>query len=86
MKWLKDPKQNAESVTLTFVAVTFVFTIVSLGLSHYFLSCLPATGMSIALFALTMVFYRMRRLDDVAINLKTGSIEVKQNDNIQNNK
>ncbi len=77
MRWLKDPKQQAESVTLTFVAVTFVFTIISLSLAHYFLSCLPATALSIALFALTMLFYRMRRVDEFTFNAKTGEVSAK---------
>jgi hypothetical protein len=75
--FIRDPKLNVKSVTVTFVVVSFVLSVVSICLSHKFQSCIPASVMSMMLFALCMLFYRLRKVDEFSINLKTGSIEAK---------
>lgn len=73
--FIKDPKIDQKSVTVTFVVISFILTIISLCISHYFLSSLPASGLSILLFSLCMLFYRLRKLDSFRVNVKTGEIE-----------
>jgi hypothetical protein len=75
--FIRDPKLNVKSVTVTFVCISFLLCVVSLCLSHKFLSCLPATGLSILLFALCMLFYRLRKVDEFSLNVKTGEISAK---------
>lgn len=74
---IKDPKIDQKSLTVTLVVVSFVLSIVSLIASHYFLSCLPASVLSITLFSLCMLFYRLRKLDSFSIDLKQGKIDAK---------
>ena len=78
--FLFDPTTKKPSVTLMFMYITFIMTVVSVGAAHFFPSMIPATILSIAFWVLSVVFYRMRRLDDLSVNLKTGAIEVKDNE------
>lgn len=77
MKFIKDPKSNIQSATLTFAVASFILSIVSIILSHKFLNSIPATILSILLFTLCMFFYRLRRIDEFSVNLKTGEVSAK---------
>jgi hypothetical protein len=73
--FIQDPKIKQKSVTVTFVVISFVLSILSLTVSHFWLTALPATSLTILLFALCMLFYRLRKIDGFKINVKSGEIE-----------
>jgi len=73
--FIKDPKIDVKSVSITLLIVSFLLCLTSIGLSHYFLSCLPASGLSLLLFALCYLMYRLRKLDSFKLDVKTGEIE-----------
>lgn len=66
---------NIKSITNTFVIISFILSIASICLSHKFISCLPASCLSISLFALVMLFSRLHNIDSFKLNVKTGDIE-----------
>ena len=78
--FIRDPKLNVKSVCVTFAVVSFILSICSIALSHKFLSCLPGSILSVLLFVLCMVFYRIRRVDELSLNLKSGEVEIKDSD------
>ncbi len=75
--FITDPKVNQKSLTLTLTVVSFLLAVSSIVTSHVYLSCLPASVLSVLLFALCMLFYRLRKLDSFDINLKSGEISAK---------
>ncbi len=75
LRFLKDPKTHQNSVTVTFVTISFLLSIISICLSLKFTSCLPASILGVLLFGLCMAFYRLRKLDSFSIDLKSGKIE-----------
>ena len=75
--FLHDPTTNKPSVTLLFLYVTFLNMLGSVIALHFLSNLMSATLVSVGVWALAMVFYRMRRIDDLNVNLKTGSVEVK---------
>ncbi len=75
--FIYDPKIHVKSVSVTILVVSFVLCIISLGLSHVFVQCLPATVLSLLLFAFSYFMYRLRKLDDFSLNLKTGEVSAK---------
>lgn len=77
MKFIQDPKTHQESITVTFALVSFILSILSLITSHIWAQCLPASILSILLFALCMLFYRLRKIDSFKVDVKEGSVEVK---------
>ncbi len=81
--FISDPKLNEKSVTVTFVVLSFVLSVGSLISSHFFATSLPASVLSILLFALCMLFYRLRKLDSFKINLKTGDIEAEDKEDVK---
>lgn len=75
--FIRDPKLNVKSVSVTILIISFVLCLISLALSHVSAQCIPATILSLLLFAFSYFMYRMRKIDDFSLNLKTGSIEAK---------
>jgi hypothetical protein len=73
--FIKDPKLNVKSVSITLLIISFVLCVSSIALSHYFLNCLPASGLSLLLFALCYLMYRLRKIDSFKLDVKTGEIE-----------
>ncbi len=79
MNFLLDPKLKTRSVTVTFNVASFVLAVSSIVSCHFFPGVLPATTSAIVLFVICMVFYRIRKIDDLKLNVKTGDIEIKDN-------
>jgi len=69
-----------KSLLATFTVIAFVMTIASLVISHIFYSCLPATVLTILFFALNLLFYRLTKIDEFSVNLKTGAVEARDDD------
>lgn len=79
--FIKDPKLDVKSVTVTFVVISFLISIGSIISSHFFSTSIPASILSILLFTLCMLFYRVRKIDSFKINLQSGEIEAEDKEN-----
>lgn len=71
-----DLTTNKPSVTLLFAYVSFLICVASITALHFFSQLQSASLISIGFFIVCLVFYRLRRLDDVKINVKTGAVEL----------
>lgn len=71
-----DPTTKSPSVTLLFAYITFVFMMLSLIGLHIYKEILQATIVSIIVWVLSVVFYRLRELDKVKIDIKNQSIDL----------
>jgi hypothetical protein len=76
--FIRDPKIKEKSVSVTILVISFVLCLSSLVSSHFFAQCLPASVLSLLLFAFSYFMYRMRKIDDFSLNLKTGEVEAKE--------
>lgn len=71
-----DPVQKQPSVTLLFVYITFIMAATSSIALNFTESTLTASLVAICFWALAFIFYRLRRLDKVKIDLDDRSIEL----------
>lgn len=78
--FVHDPETNSPSVTLLFPYITFIITVISLIATHFYPDMLQATAMSLLFWAVSVIFYRLRKLDKVKINLKNQEIELDSED------
>lgn len=82
MEWpfVHDPVKGKPSVTLLFFYITFCLTTLAISASSTMLiikgSYLQATMMPMLAWFSAFVFYRLRRLDSVKINLAEKSVEL----------
>lgn len=81
--FIKDPKINAKSVSVTLLIVSFGLSILSISLSHKFVSCLPASILSLLMFAFCYLMYRLRKVDDFKLNLKTGEVSAEDKEDVK---
>ena len=77
MKLLISSDINPKSLLGTFTVASFLMAFISIIISHIFTICLPATILSILFFALNLLIYRINRIDELNLNLKTGAIEAR---------
>lgn len=86
MYWpfVHDPQRNEPSVTLMFFYITFVLSITFVSVSSIMLliknELINATLMPTLLMLLGFVFYRLRNLDKVKIDLNDQEIELSSTD------
>lgn len=78
--FLVDPATKEPSVTLLFTYISYLLSIVSIIVLHFIPSVQSASITSISLFVICLIFYRLRKLDDVSINLKSGEIKIDSED------
>ena len=71
-----DSFTKQPSITLFFAYVTFVVMMLSLIGLHIYKQILQATLLSVLVWVLAVVFYRLRELDKVKIDLKDQSIDL----------
>lgn len=71
-----DPEQKKASVTLLQVYISAFLTAASLIALHFKPTLWPATAGCMLWWALSFVFYRMRKLDKVKFNLEEKSLEL----------
>ena len=75
--FLHDPVSKQPSVTLLFAYVSFILVLISIVCLHFYAQIQSASLVSILFFVICMVFYRLRKLDSVAVNLKSGEVALK---------
>jgi hypothetical protein len=78
--FIEDPKLNVKSVSVTLLIISFVLCVSSLVASHVLAQCLPASVLSLLLFAFCYFMYRLRRIDEFQVNLKSGEISAKDDE------
>jgi hypothetical protein len=78
--FIQDPRIKEKSVSVTLLVISFLLCVVSLISSHFFAQCIPASVLSLLLFAFSYFMYRLRKVDEFSLNLKTGQIEAKDDD------
>jgi hypothetical protein len=71
-----DSSAKGQSVTLTFACTAFFLLILSLIALHFFPSILQATGACIAVWVISLVIYRIRRMDRFKMTAGGVGIEV----------
>lgn len=76
-----DPVSKLPSVTLFFSYISFFIMVISLIGLHFYKQFLEATIISVFVWILSVVFYRLRELDKISLNVKTGSIGI-EDDNL----
>jgi hypothetical protein len=82
MLWpfVHDPVKGKPSVTLLFFYISFMITTCAITVSSILLlisgNYLQATMMPTLFWLMSFVFYRLRRLDSVKINLQEQSFEL----------
>ena len=79
----KDPETGLPSITLLFPYVTFVIALASVVTVHFRPDFLTGTLSSLGFWALSVIFYRLRKLDKLKFDIKTGDIEVDSADDKQ---
>ena len=78
LKWpyLHDPVSGKPSITLLFPYITFVIAVASVVMLHWHPSLILATYTSIFFWAISTVFYMLRKLSQAKFNLDDRSIEL----------
>lgn len=82
MRWpfVHDPVKGKPSVTLLFFYLAFTIAILTVSSSSTMMiikgQYLQATFMPLLMWFSAFVFYRLRRLDSVKINLQEQSVEI----------
>lgn len=71
-----DPVTGKPSVTLLFPYLTFVITVISIIALHFKPSLVFATSMCIIFWALSVVFYMLRKLSKAKFDLDNKSLEL----------
>ena len=77
--FVHSPTANKPSVTLMFVYLSFVLAFISLISAHFSLAVIPATAMCILFWSLSVVFYRIRKMDKAKFDLDDKSISIEGN-------
>lgn len=78
LRWpyLHDPVTEKPSVTLLFPYITFLIAVISLISLHFFPQMLIPTGVSIAFWAIAVVFYMIRKINKAKFDLSSQSFEL----------
>ncbi|PCI45901.1 MAG: hypothetical protein COB41_00495 [Proteobacteria bacterium] len=78
--FVNDPVTNKPSITLMFPYITFVASIISLILLHIWPSMILATSTTIMFWAISVIFYMIRKLNKTKIDFANRSIELDAGD------
>jgi len=76
-----DPVSKKPSITLMFPYITFVTSVISLILLHIWPSLIIATSVSIFFWAISVVFYMLRKLSKAKIDLNDQTIDLDSGEN-----
>lgn len=71
-----DPNTNKPSITLLIFYVMFIFMMGSIIYAHVYESFIPSL-VTLACFISSFVFYKMRRVTDLKVDLDDKSLEIK---------
>lgn len=75
-----DPIPDKPSVTLLAFYLMLMLTIASLVALHFKIELLVATTMTLLAWAMSFIFYKLRRLDKAKLDLDDKSIELDAGD------
>lgn len=81
-----DASTNKPSVTLLSFYVMMILTTLSLIILHLKTDLWLATGFTLIAFTLSFVFYKMRQVDKLTLDLKNQSVELDANDDEEDKK
>jgi len=81
LPFLHDPITKRPSITLLFPYITFVLSVISLIVLHFKPSVIVATSTSLVFWAMSVVFYLLRKLHKSKINISTGTLELEGEEN-----
>ena len=76
LPFMHDSVSGKPSVTLLFCYITFVLALVSVILLHIKASMFLATSTSLFFWIVSVVFYRLRKLDKFKMDLDNKTIEL----------
>ena len=85
LPFVYDPESKAPSVTLSFAYITFFLTVISVAVLHFRADPMVASGGALIFWVLATVFYRLRKLDKVKIDLDDQEIELDSEEQKNNN-
>ena len=85
LPFVYDPESKAPSVTLSFAYITFFLTVISVAVLHFRADPMVASGGALIFWVLATVFYRLRKLDKVKIDLDDQEIELDSEEQQNNN-
>jgi hypothetical protein len=75
-----NPTTKKPSITLLFPYVTFVMAVLSLIAMHFKDSLFSATATAITFWVISVIFYRLGKLDKVKFDVDDRSIELEGSD------
>lgn len=75
-----DSERKSASSTLFYCYVSFYFVLASLIALHFKSELLTATAVTITFFSICMIFYRLRKIDKLKVDLDDKSLEVENNE------
>lgn len=81
-----DPISEKASITLFMSYISFLLSIISLGMLHFNEKLLMATGMSFLLTFMMVIFYLIRSINKANINFKERSVSLESNETNDLNK
>ena len=76
LPFLHDPVTKKPSITLLFPYITFVLSLVSVILLHFWPSIIIATITSIMFWVLSVIFYQLRKLQKAKFDVDDKSFEL----------
>lgn len=76
LPYAHDPVSDQASVTLLMVYMTFMLAFVSNILLHFYISMTIATWTSMIFWAMSYVFYRIRKIDKATVDFKNSSFSL----------
>jgi len=78
LRWpyLHDPVTKKPSVTLLFPYITFLIAMISVISLHFYPTMLVPSGVSIVFWAISVVFYMIRKLNKAKFSLSDQSLEL----------
>lgn len=71
-----DPVSKKPSITLLFPYVTFAMAVISLIVLHFYPTAIIATAMTLLFWAMSVVFYLLRKLSKAKFDLDDKSIDL----------
>lgn len=74
-----DPIAKRPSITITFTFFTFIIALASTIASHFKTSLAPITILTIIFWALSVIFYLIRKITNASVDFKKRSIVLQNN-------
>lgn len=75
-----DSEKKSASSTLFYCYISFYLVLASLIALHFKAELLTASSVTIGFFSVCMIFYRLRKIDKLKVDLDDRSIDIENND------